>query len=326
VGISLNQAVDLITGPIGSPVTITMQRKTGAKDENGKELSEDRDFTLNRAQIPLVSVKGWKRSGKKETEWDYMLDPTNRIGYVRLQQFTEDTTKDLRTAIKEMRKDGPLNGLILDLRFNPGGLLTEAVSVASTFVDHGTIVSTQGRAGGVEGETKPAAPGSVSVKNTPLAVLINEGSASASEIVSGALRFYADRGDIHAVLIGQRSFGKGSVQNVWSLSNNTKMKLTTQYYKLPDGRILHRRPGSSVWGVDPHLKIDELPETQSEALKLRTDDDVCTIDEKGNIVCNPNTNPQKILDDGLDVQLQTALAVLQAEAAAKASTQARLPQ
>jgi len=327
VGISLNQAVDLITGPIGSPVTMTMERKIEAPAEDAKDGSEDIDFTLKRDIIPLVSVKGWKRNGAKETDWDYLIDPANHIGYIRLLQFTEDTTRDLKTAIRTLRKEGPLNGVIVDLRFNPGGLLTEAVSVASTFVDHGTIVSTQGRT--VEGETKEALSGPAMLKGVPVAMLINEGSASASEIVSGAVRYYADKGDIHAVLVGQRSFGKGSVQNVWTMSPNTKMKLTTQYYKLPDGRILHRRPGASVWGVDPHLRVDELPEALSDAIKLRTDADVCTIDKDGNIVCNPKAprpDPQKLLDDGLDVQLQTALFVLQAEAAPKATTQARLPQ
>jgi len=165
------------------------------------------------------------------------------------------------------------------------------------------------------------------LKGAPLVVLINEGSASASEIVSGAIRHYSDKGDIKAVLIGERSYGKGSVQNVWPLSTNAKMKLTTQYYKLPDGRIIHRKPGAPTWGIDPHLAIDILPETESDALKLRQDVDVLPIDEKGNLVVNPKTprqDPNKLLDDGLDVQLQTALAILQAQAAAQPA-QARVP-
>jgi C-terminal processing protease CtpA/Prc len=165
------------------------------------------------------------------------------------------------------------------------------------------------------------------LKGAPLVVLINEGSASASEIVSGAIRHYSDKGDIKAVLIGERSFGKGSVQNVWPLATNAKMKLTTQYYKLPDGRIIHRKPGAAKWGIDPHLAIDILPETESDALKLRQDVDVIPIDDKGNMVQNPKTprqDPNKLLEDGLDVQLQTALAILQAQAAAQPA-QARIP-
>ena len=317
VGISLNQAVDLITGQVDTTVTMTMERKTEKSDEAGKQITQDIDFKLARAVIPIDSVKGWRRTGPKEGEWDWFIDPQSRIGYVRLLQFTEDTTRDLRGAIRQMQASGTLGGLILDLRFNPGGLLTEAVSVSNTFIDHGTIVSTEGT---VQGESKSATPGEAMLKGAPLVVLINEGSASASEIVSGAIRHYADNGDIKAVIIGERSYGKGSVQNVWPLSPNSKMKLTTQYYKLPDGRIIHRKPGATVWGIDPHLAIDILPETESDALKLRQDADVLPIDEKGHLVLNPKTpapSPQKLLDDGLDVQLQTALAVLQAQAAAQ---------
>lgn len=321
VGISLNQAVDLITGPVDSKVIMTMERKTGEGDD-GKAITQEIDFSLARAVIPIISVKGWKRNGAKEDDWDWFIDPASRIGYVRLLQFTEDTTRDLRGAIRQMQAKGSLNGFILDLRFNPGGLLTEAVSVSNTFIDKGTIVSTEGT---VPGEKKEATPGESLLKNTPVVVLINEGSASASEIVAGAIRHYADAGEVNAVVIGERSFGKGSVQNVWPLAPNAKMKLTTQYYKLPDGRIIHRKPGASMWGVDPHLVVDMLPETESVALKLRQDADVCSIDEKGRVVCDPKKptpDPQTLLDDGLDVQLQTALAILQAQAAAKAQTTA----
>lgn len=329
VGISLNQAVDLITGPVDTDVTITMERKTEQTDPDGKPITRDVDFHLQRQIIPLASVKGWRRTGAKEDDWDWMIDPINRIGYIRLLQFTDNTTDDLRAAVRGMQASGPLNGLILDLRFNPGGLLTEAVGVANVFIDHGTIVSTEGA---VPGEVKSASPGLSLLKDTPVVCLINEGSASASEIVSGAIRHYADKGEIRAVVIGQRSYGKGSVQNVWPLTNDpmkgAKMKLTTQYYKLPDGHILHRKPGSTVWGVEPHLKIDELLESQSEALKLRTDADVLPIDAKGNVVTDadkPHPDPQKLLDDGLDLQLQAALAVLQAQSVAKTQVQARIP-
>jgi carboxyl-terminal processing protease len=303
---------------------MTMERKSEKPDDEGKTITQDIDFKLARAVIPIDSVKGWRRNGPKETDWDWFIDSADHIGYIRLLQFTEDTTKDLRGAIQQMQAKGPLKGLILDLRFNPGGLLTEAVGVANTFIDKGVIVSTEGT---MQGEVKNATPGSSMLKDAPLVVLINEGSASASEIVSGAIRHYADIGEVKAVLIGQRSYGKGSVQNVWPIASNAKMKLTTQYYKLPDGRIIHRKPGATTWGIDPHLSVDILPETESDALKLRQDADVLPIDSKGNIVQNsktPTPDPQKLLDDGLDVQLETALAVLQAQAAAQPA-QARLP-
>jgi carboxyl-terminal processing protease len=326
VGISLNQAVDLITGPVDSTVTMTMERKTEKTDPEGHQITQDIDFKLARKEIDLPSVKGWRHVGTHENEWDWMIDPVNRIGYVRLLQFTDNTTGELRHAIHQMQAEGPLNGLIFDLRFNPGGLLTEAVGVANTFIDRGVIVSTEGA---VSPEVKTATPGESLLKDTNVIVLINEGSASASEIVSGAIRHYSDKGDIRAIVMGQRSFGKGSVQNVWPLTNDpkgAKMKLTTQYYKLPDGHILHRKPGSLVWGVEPHLKIDELPETESDAIKLRTDADVVPIDDKGHLIANAKTpDPQKLLDDGLDLQLQAALAILQSQAAAHTQVQARMP-
>ncbi len=325
VGITVNQAVDLITGPADTGVTLTIERVTGDTDEAGKEIVKEIDFPLNRQLIPLATVKGWKRSGPREDQWDWYVDPASGVGYVRLLQFTEDTTKDLHAAIDQMRDAGTLQGLILDLRFNPGGLLTEAVSVANTFIREGTIVSTQGTQ---PGETRRATPSGARLAGVPLVVLINEGSASASEIVSGAIRHYADKGDIDAVIVGQRSFGKGSVQNVFDLADNAKMKLTTQYYKLPDGRILHRRPGASTWGVEPNLRVEMLPEQEVEALKLRQDADVLPIDETGKIVVSatPPPDPRKLIDDGIDLQLQHALLLLQTRIAAASNKELKLTQ
>jgi len=107
---------------------------------------------MARAVIPIDSVKGWRRTGAKETDWDWFIDRQSRIGYVRLLQFTDETTHDLRGAIRAMQQSGPLGGLILDLRFNPGGLLTEAVGVSNTFIDKGTIVSTEGTVQGGDQE------------------------------------------------------------------------------------------------------------------------------------------------------------------------------
>lgn len=314
VGISLDQAVDLITGPENTNVTVTVQRG-----------EEDMDFELTRAVIPIHSVKGWKRVDADETSWDWFIDRDNGIGYVRLLQFTDETTSDLTRAVRQMEREG-LNGLILDLRFNPGGLLTEAVSVASVFVDKGRIVSTEGT---MPGEMLDA-NGRSMLNGIPVAVLINEGSASASEIVSGAIRHYADTGQIPAIIVGARSFGKGSVQNVWPLGRgNAMLKLTTQYYKLPDGRILHRKPGSETWGVEPHVVVKMLPEQITEALTLRQEADVLPINEQGEVVQGdePAPDPDRLLTEGLDLQLQTALMLLQTKAVAQeVGPQAALPQ
>ncbi|MBX3387797.1 MAG: hypothetical protein KF768_14620, partial [Phycisphaeraceae bacterium] len=178
----------------------------------------------------------------------------------------------------------------------------------------------------VPGEVRSAKRDGLLLKGIPVAVLINEGSASASEIVSGAIRHYADKGVIDAILIGERSFGKGSVQNVWPLSPNTMMKLTTQYYYLPDGNTIHRRPGESQWGVDPHLTVQMLPEQVSEALRLRQDADVVAIDEKSQVVegTEKRPEPEKLITDSIDLQLQTALVILQTKTVAGETGQARV--
>jgi carboxyl-terminal processing protease len=327
VGVSLNQAIDKITGQPGTRVVLTMERAKAEKDGEGNDVAKDIDFPLIRQRIPIHTVKGWERNGPREIDFNWLIDAENRIGYVRMSQFTEDTTRDLHKAVEQMRaQSGPagLGGMILDLRFNPGGLLTEAVTVASTFLSEGTIVSTKGT---MPAQSNSAQPGLTRLAGVPTVILVNEGSASASEIVAGALRHYSDAGKVPVIVIGQRSFGKGSVQNVWPLANNAKMKLTTQYYYLPDGRLLHKEPGAREWGVDPHLRVEDLFETQSEALKLRQDADVLPVDQTGKIVENaaPRPSPNKLLDDGLDLQLQHALAILQARALAPMTEQARLP-
>lgn len=317
IGLTTNQAVDLITGPKGSKVTLTMERS-----------GEEKSFDLERDKIPLVSVKGWKRTGPRETDWDWYIDEQNKIGYVRLLQFQEDTTDMLREAVTAMKEHGGVNAMILDLRFNPGGLLTQAHSVANAFIDKGTIVST------TSGDKLRAQPDRLLVHDVPLAVLVNEGSASASEIVSGAIRHYADERQIQAIIIGTRTFGKGSVQNVLRLNDEdtAALKLTTQYYKVPTndgmGYILHRRPGATTWGVDAHVKVEMLPDQIADAIKLRQDADVIVIDETNQVVkgAEPAPDPNKLITDGIDLQLQTALVLLQSQVVGKKSPQARVDQ
>lgn len=321
IGMSLDQVVELITGRRDSRVSITVERD-----------AEEVTFNLTRARIPIHSVKGWARTGAGEKDWNYFIDAENKLGYVRLTQFTDSTTADLNEAIDTL-KAGGVRGMILDLRFNPGGLLTQAVSVANTFVEKGTIVYTES-AGGSREQTEEAVPSGLRVRNMPLVVLINEGSASASEIVSGALRYYADQGMIDCVVVGERSFGKGSVQNVWPLPPTAQMKLTTQYYFVPSGRIIHRRPHATTWGVDPHLRVEMLPRQISDSLLLRQDADLPADAKAPNRkppkeedvaaeVMYPKPgdtfppNPNRLLTEGFDLQLQAALVVLQAKTASK---------
>ncbi|MFG0275144.1 MAG: S41 family peptidase [Phycisphaerales bacterium] len=301
LGISTTQAVEKITGTKGTPVTLTIERP-GVEDPF--------DVTIFRDIIPLYSVKGWRRAGAKETEWDWFIDRENGVGYVRLTQFSEDTTRELRRAIGQMRQQG-LEGLILDLRFNPGGLLSEAVGVANVFVERGVIVS-QHDAAGVEREAQHARSGFVMLDDMPIVVLVNEGTASASEIVAGCLQDY-DR----ALVVGARSYGKGSVQNVYDIARGeAALKLTTQYYRLPAGRLIHRRVGDHIWGVQPDVTVDMLPQQISDALLLRQDADVLPIDEAGEIIENPDEErpePEQLLSKGIDTQLETALLLIRSQ-------------
>ena len=303
LGVTLLQAVDRITGPAGSKVVLGVER------EGHDELIE---FTLTRAQIPIYTVKGWERNGPHESDWNWFVDDASGIGYVRLTQFTENTTRDFDAAIRAMQADG-LKGLVLDLRFNPGGLLSQAVGIANRFVDDGVIVS-QHDAQGFQTDRQVARRGFASLADVPVAVLINEGSASASEIVSGVLQDYGKAGKVQALLVGANSYGKGSVQNVYDLGQGeSALKLTTQYYKLPGGRLIHRRPGVEGWGIQPDIEITMLPKQVGDALELRQDADIVDFDARGNIVANPDRpDPDRLLTEGLDPQLETAVLLLKA--------------
>jgi carboxyl-terminal processing protease len=195
--------------------------------------------------IHVDTVMGDRR--KPNDEWDFLLDSDKRIGYIRLTAFSRDTASDLREALDELTSGG-LRGLVLDLRFNPGGLLNSAVDVADLFLADGTIVSTKGRA---VPERKWEAKKDGTFDGFPMVVLVNRYSASASEIVSAALQDHK-----RAIVIGERSWGKGSVQNVIELeSGKSALKLTTASYQRPNGHNIHRFPDAKEtdeWGVKPN--------------------------------------------------------------------------
>lgn len=305
LGIMLSQAVDKITGPNGTPVTLSIER------EGHNDLI---DFTLRRATIPIYASKGWDRSGPRETDWDYFIDREAGIGYIRLTQFNETTSAELREAVRQMRSRNrdDLKGLILDLRYNPGGLLSEAVAVANYFIDSsGNVVTQEDRRGQVI-ERQRLRRGRAELADVPLVVLINGGSASASEIVAGALQDY-DR----AIIVGDRSFGKGSVQNVYTLrGGNAAFKLTTHFYKLPNGRLIHRSPeiDRSQWGVVPDVVVEMLPDQVGDSLRLRQDADVIGLDENGRPIADAERpDPRDLLSEGIDPQLETALLLLRSK-------------
>jgi carboxyl-terminal processing protease len=305
-GATLDQAVELITGPVNTSVTLSVERE----NENKEKVS--RDYLLKRSRIQVKSVMGWKRNGPREDDWDWFIDPDNKIAYVRMSQFTDTTDHEFDAAVRKL-KAGGAEGLIFDLRFNPGGYLDQAVTICSRFIERGQVVGMKGASGQME--EWHTVNNEATLADLPVAVLINEGSASASEIVSGAIRHYAHEGKIHAAIVGQRSYGKGSVQVVSALAgNNARMKLTAQYYTMPDETVIHRMPHAKTWGVEPDLVVDMLPSQVSKSLDIRKAADIIPTDADGNIIPGAKTeDPAKLLTDGVDVQLQAALVLLQTQ-------------
>jgi carboxyl-terminal processing protease len=264
-------------------------------------------FTLTREVIPLYAARGWQRTGPDETAWDWFVDDEAGIGYIRLSQFLNGATDQTKDAIRAMQREG-LNAIILDLRYNSGGLLNEAVDLTNLFLDGGVVVTQEDARGSVQ-DVQRAQRGRALIGDTPVVVLINGGSASASEIVAGALRDH-DR----AVLVGARTYGKGSVQRIFPLdrAGRAAFKLTTQYYKLPSGELIHRRPGVADWGVAPDVEVRMMPDEIDAALRLRREADIVSVDDRGNKVAE-TADPAPLVDDGLDPQLQTAVLLLRAK-------------
>ncbi len=235
-GYSTSKVVDTITGPRDTQVVLTIRRGT-----------ENIDFDLARKTVKIQSVKGWER--KPDETWDYWRDKERGIAYIRVTNFQRNTVEDLENVVAELKPQG-LKGLILDLRWNPGGLLDQAWRMSALFLKDGDkIVSTKGR--NPREDQVLDSPGMGALSDLPLVVLVNDSSASASEIVSGAIR-----DNKRGVVIGERTFGKFSVQNLIQLSSSqAKLKLTTARYYLPSGVSLHRHPGAEKWGVDPDVAI-----------------------------------------------------------------------
>ena len=255
-GINLNQAVKTITGPSGTFVTLTVRSTDG----------KSRDYAIKRETIKVASVKGWLH--KPGGGWDYLVDRENRIGYLRMTNFTKDTAKELDQALAHLEGEGA-RAVILDLRYNPGGLLTAATDVTDKFLADGVIVSTRpDRDTGNQPTVATARPNGES--RLPLVVLVNQYSASASEIVSGALKDQK-----RAMVVGERTFGKGSVQMLFPLSDRSAyLKLTTSHYYLPSGKCIHREETSQDWGVDPDLTVEMTPEQMRAAIDARQDLDI----------------------------------------------------
>ena len=223
-GKSLYEAVNLMRGPVGSPIEITIRRKG---------LKKAKIFTIIREVIEIKSVV----SELKDKE----------IGYLRLRAFNENSDNQLKKEISKFENNKNIVGYILDLRNNPGGLLSQAIKISDFFLDDGEIVSTKGRK--IKENRKFFASKGDRINGKPLIVLINKGSASASEIVAGALKDQK-----RAILLGEKTYGKGSVQSIIPLKNKGAIRLTISKYYLPSGKSI------SEVGVSPDITIEEINE------------------------------------------------------------------
>ena len=232
-GKTLSEAVDLMRGPVGSDIEITVRRRGERKALV---------FNITRKIIKIQSVKSKK------------ID--KNIGYIRLTAFNENSSSQVKKKIREFDKDKKINGYILDLRNNPGGLLSQAIKISDFFLSDGEIVSTKSRK---ENENRKWFANTGDILNgKTLVVLINNGSASASEILAGALKDHK-----RAILIGETTYGKGSVQSIIPLKNNGAIRLTISKYYLPSGVSI------SEVGVDPDIEISE----DSDEFRINTESD-----------------------------------------------------
>ncbi len=232
-GKSLSEAVDLMRGPVGSSIELTIRRR----GEN-KALK----FNIKREIIEIQSVKA------------DLLD--NNIGYIRLTSFNENSSQQIEKKIKDLEENKNIKSYILDLRNNPGGLLSQAIRITDFFLDNGEIVSTKSRKAS-ENRRMFAKKGDL-INGKTLIVLINYGSASASEIVAGALKDHK-----RAIIVGENSYGKGSVQSIIPLKNKGAIRLTVAKYYLPSGKSI------SEVGVSPDIEVDE--EGKKFRIKSSTD-------------------------------------------------------
>ncbi len=243
-GVTIDQAVKRLKGEPGTKVILSVISEGGSKK---------RTVEVPRERIHVETVLGDHRDA--EDAWNFMLDEKNRIGYVRLTAFSRDTARELQRVLEQLKAKNA-RGLILDLRFNPGGLLSAAIEVADLFLSKGRIVSTTGRN---TPERVWDAKKNATFENVPMVVLVNRYSASASEIVAACLQ-----DNQRALIVGERTWGKGSVQNVIELEEGASaLKLTTAAYRRPSGKNIHRFNQSDEngeWGVVPddgyEMKLD----------------------------------------------------------------------
>jgi len=286
-GEAIDASIDRLLGKPGTTVSVRVHRKD-APDDSVEELQ------ITRRRINVKTVEGTHRNG---ADWDYYLNPQEKIAYIRINQFTGTTFDELRSAMWNLADNG-LKGLVFDLRFNPGGRMDAAIRISDLFLSSGRIVSMKGRS---VDEAAWDAHGRGTLPDFPMVVLVNGQSASASEIVTGALK-----DNDRAIVLGTRTFGKGKVQDVKSLPSGLgQLKITTAYYHLPSGRNLQRRPDSKEWGVDPTEGF-YWPLTNTEYFALRSIQQELDVIDDGNGDGDWG-NPDWIQDRLKDPQLAAAV-------------------
>jgi len=284
----LQDAINVLRGPVGRKVTLTLLRPST------KEIKE---YALERAEIKVQSVKGVR-----------LLEPELagpfKIGYIRLIQFNEPTADELSKALDELQKQG-MQALVLDLRNNPGGLLNSAVDVCAQFLPPSTkVVSTQGRVASQQHDYSTSGARKER-PNFPMALLINEASASGAEIVAGALK------DLHrAVLVGETTFGKGSVQNVMQLPDGSAVRFTTAKYYTPSRQVIQGN------GVTPNIRVTMTADQQRALFALRSAENVKPEDEK-NIIKTKDPQMLRSIDALKGVMIYAQQSAPKAEAVKK---------
>jgi carboxyl-terminal processing protease len=290
---TITELIERLTGPAGTDVIVIVRHLNGEKEE----------ITVTRGHIQSQSVAGIVRRNQK---WSWCLDDQNGIAYIRIRQFNDTTPQELVGALNEAKSEGLVDGLVIDLRDNPGGSLSAAVYISDLFLDQGTIVTVTGRA---DPQRTINADSYHTWKEIPILVLVNGNSASASEIVSGSLQ-----ANDRVAILGSRTFGKGSVQEVLQLESGGMLKFTTARYDLAGGRTIDKKlsEDKSIWGVDPTagLVIPESIEELKTRIKSREPYTIITDEEPELFVCG---DADWLKDTYGDFQLSQALIAIRSK-------------
>ncbi|NIA16928.1 MAG: PDZ domain-containing protein [Planctomycetes bacterium] len=290
-------AVSKITGPAGTKVKLTVR---------SEDQDKTRDLIITRARIIVPTIRGWQRTD--QGRWRYMIDTERKIGYVRITNFSGTTSRDFEKTVGEMEKQA-LAALIIDLRYNSGGYLQSAAQIADMFIDKGLIVESKPRFGY---RTREQARKKGTHPNYPLIILQNSGSASASEIVAGALA------DHHrAILVGSRTYGKGTVQTITDYpGKGAQLKYTMAHYLLPGGEKVKSRNemeklGRKDWGIAPDVKIKLRSDEVKEMFDIQKENDILFSADHDS---NGSEAKKYTLEETLKADSQLAVAVLIARA------------